>query len=107
MFQVAGGGMVVISFQGDERGHDHAGQRCMNAGFQYAKPDEESHEHIRGQGHHLHPVEYRQADHPQSGQDQRQDAQITGVKNSDDHDGGDVIDDGDRGEKNFQCNGYA
>ena len=33
--------------------------------------------------------------------------EITGVKNSDDHDGGDVIDDGNRGEKNFQCHGDA
>lgn len=102
----AGRGLSLL--RGSDRNGDcgqDARQRRVHAGLEHAHPHEEAGQRIGRDAFDAAAVENDQPGHSEGGEEKRGQREIAGVKEGDDHDRAEVVDNGERQQKIFSETG--
>ena len=93
--------------QRDKKGHHHPGQRRMHAGFQHRGPHDQADKQIGREAHDVFAVKDKQ--HRQQGRADKQGGQgkFAGIKQGDDDNRADVVNDRDRDQKHLEAGRHA
>ena len=107
MLQLFGRRLAVLRLKRYEEADDHPSQRGVHAGFQHRRPQHHPHEDVDTDAAHIKDVQQRQHRNRSGSHAQRQDRQIAGVEQRDNHNGAKIIDDRQRHQEDFQRNRHA
>ena len=99
----AGGGLAC----GDCAGEQHPGNAGVNAGRVHGTPEQQSAKQIWPQGLHPFAVHVQQSADKHGRGAERDPVDVGGVEERDHEDGADVVDDGQRGEKDAESGGHT
>ena len=97
---------TILLLQRDHKADDNPRQGRMYAGFQYCRPQHRANQDIDTGAPHAAEIERRQYHNRASGDGQRQYRQIVGIKQRDNHNRPEVINNSQRHQENFQRRWY-
>src|SRR5690606_11735942 len=86
--------IVLLPTHGNSKGERDAGERSMDARFQYEDPQQNADDDVGGGPRHASLVHYQKDDESEASQDQRRHGEITRVENGNDYDSRQVVEDG-------------